>query len=40
MSKMASHKPFGHLQLKLWAKEGPRVKLALKAENQPLPDGR
>jgi hypothetical protein len=27
MSKMASHEPFGHLQLKLWAKEGPGVKL-------------
>jgi len=27
MSKMASHCPFGHLQLKLWAKEGPWVKL-------------
>jgi hypothetical protein len=26
MSKMASHEPFGHLQLKLWAKEGPGVK--------------
>jgi hypothetical protein len=24
---MASHCPFGHLQPKLWAKEGPRVKL-------------
>jgi len=29
MSKMASHEPFGHLQPKLWAKEGPGVKLAL-----------
>jgi len=29
MSKMASHDPFGHLQLKLWAKEGPGVKLAV-----------
>jgi len=29
MSKMASHEPFGHLQLKLWAKEGPGVKLAV-----------
>jgi hypothetical protein len=28
MSKMASHEPFGHLQLKLWAKERPGVKLA------------
>jgi hypothetical protein len=26
---MASHGPFGHLQLKLWAKEGPGVKLAI-----------
>jgi hypothetical protein len=26
---MASHWSFGHLQLKLWAKEGPRVKLAV-----------
>jgi len=26
---MASHWPFGHLQPKLWAKEGPRVKLAV-----------
>jgi len=29
MSKMASHEPFGHLQLKLWAKERPGVKLAV-----------
>jgi len=29
MSKMASHEPFGYLQPKLWAKEGPRVKLAI-----------
>jgi hypothetical protein len=29
MFKMASHEPFGHLQLKLWAKEGPGVKLAI-----------
>ncbi len=29
MSKMASHEPFGHLQPKLWAKEGPEVKLAV-----------
>jgi hypothetical protein len=29
MPKMASHGPFGHLQPKLWAKEGPRVKLAV-----------
>jgi len=28
-SKMASHRPFGHLQPKLWAKEGPGVKLAV-----------
>jgi len=27
MSKMASHDPFGHLQHKLWSKEGPGVKL-------------
>jgi len=29
MSKMALHKPFGHLQPKLWAKEGPGVKLSV-----------
>jgi len=29
MSKMASHEPFGHLQPKLWAKEGPGVKLQI-----------
>jgi len=29
LSKMASHEPFGHLQHKLWSKEGPRVKLAV-----------
>jgi hypothetical protein len=29
MSIMASHWPFGHLQLKLWAKEGPGVKLVV-----------
>jgi hypothetical protein len=29
MSQMASHEPFGHLQPKLWAKEGPEVKLAI-----------
>jgi len=29
MSKMTSHEPFGHLQPKLWAKEGPGVKLAV-----------
>jgi hypothetical protein len=27
MPKMTSHGPFGHLQPKLWAKEGPGVKL-------------
>jgi hypothetical protein len=27
MSKMASHESFGHLQHKLWQKEGPGVKL-------------
>jgi hypothetical protein len=26
---MALHEPFGHFQPKLWAKEGPRVKLAI-----------
>jgi hypothetical protein len=29
ISKMVSHWPFGHLQPKLWAKEGPGVKLAI-----------
>jgi len=29
MSKMALHGPFGHLQHKLWQKEGPGVKLAI-----------
>jgi len=29
MSKMTSHEPFGHLQHKFWAKEGPGVKLAV-----------
>ncbi len=29
MSKMALHKPFRHLQPKLWAKERPGVKLAI-----------
>jgi len=29
MSKMASHEPFGHLQPKLWAKEGSGVKLVV-----------
>jgi hypothetical protein len=40
MSKMALHRSFGHLQPKLWAKEGPGVKLALKVRNQPVPDVR
>jgi len=26
---MASYEPFGHLQPKLWVKEGPGVKLAI-----------
>jgi len=26
---MASHEPFGHLQHKLWSKEGPGIKLAV-----------
>jgi len=29
MPKMASHGPFGHLEPKLWAKEGPGVKPAV-----------
>jgi hypothetical protein len=29
MPKMALHDPFGHLQPKLWAKEGPGVKLSV-----------
>jgi hypothetical protein len=29
MSKIPSHESFGHLQPKLWAKEGPRVKLQI-----------
>ncbi len=29
ISKMASHRPFGHLSPKLWAKEGSGVKLAV-----------
>jgi hypothetical protein len=29
MSKMALHEPFGHLQHKLWQKEGPEVKLTI-----------
>ncbi len=33
---MASHWPFGHLQLKLWAKERPGA--SLKVGNRPLPD--
>jgi len=42
---MLSHWQFGHLQPKLWAKEGPGVKLAvwlptLKVGNRPLPDVR
>jgi hypothetical protein len=35
---MASHWSFGQLQPKLWAKEGPGVKLALKVRNRPLLD--
>jgi hypothetical protein len=40
MSKMGSHRPFGHFKHKLWPKEGPRVKLAiwlwpLKVRNRP-----
>jgi hypothetical protein len=40
---MASHWPFGHLQPKLWAKEGPEVKLAIsllttKSRESTLPD--
>ncbi len=27
--EMALHEPFGHLQQKLWTKEGPGVKLAV-----------
>jgi hypothetical protein len=43
MSKMALHEPFGHLHPKLWAKEGPGVKLVVwlpttKNQNRPLPD--
>jgi hypothetical protein len=43
MYKMASHCPFGHLQLKLWAKEEPGVKLPVwlpttKVRNRPFPD--
>jgi hypothetical protein len=29
MSKMASHESFGHLQPKLWVKEGPGIKLPI-----------
>jgi hypothetical protein len=29
MSKMGSHRPFGHLKHKLWSKEWPGVKLAI-----------
>jgi hypothetical protein len=29
MSKMASHEPFGHIQHKLWLKEGPGTKLVV-----------
>jgi hypothetical protein len=36
---MASHWPFGHLQPKLWAKEGPGLGFRpLKIGNRPLPD--
>jgi hypothetical protein len=35
---MPSHWQFGHLQPKLWAKERPRVKLALKVRNRCLPN--
>ncbi len=38
---MASHWPFGHLSPKLWAKEGPGIKLTpLKVGNRPAPDVR
>jgi hypothetical protein len=42
MSKLGSHDPFGHLQHKLWPKEGSRVKLALwlsttKSQIDPIP---
>jgi hypothetical protein len=37
---MALHEPFGHLQPKLWTKEGPGVKLALlKVDSRPLKVG-
>jgi hypothetical protein len=29
MSKMASYESFGHLQQKLWSKEGPEIKLVV-----------
>ncbi len=40
---MASHRPFGHLQPKLWAKEGRESNWQfdsrpLKVRNRPLPD--
>jgi hypothetical protein len=43
MSKMALHEPFGHLQPKLWAKEGSKLKLAVwllttKSRDWPFPD--
>ncbi len=43
MSKMASHEPFGHLQPKLWAKEGSESNWQfdsrpLKVGNRPLPN--
>jgi hypothetical protein len=43
MPKMASHVPFGHLQPKLWAKEGPGLNWQfdswpLKVGNRPFPD--
>ncbi len=43
MPKMASHVPFGHLQPKLWAKEGPESNCQFdsrpqKDSNWPLPD--
>jgi hypothetical protein len=40
MSKMASHEPFGHLQPKLWAKEGQFNSRPLKVENRPNSDMR
>ncbi len=38
ISKMASHWPFGHLQLKLWAKERQFDSRPLNVGNRPLPD--